>query len=101
MGVRKWEDIKRVKLTPEQARRSREWAESETVQMNLKTLREALGKTQDEIAVAAEMTQGELSRAERREDHRLSTLRRVVEALGGELEVVAHVGDKRVTLTGV
>jgi hypothetical protein len=101
MAVRRWEDIKRAKLTPEQARRSREWAEGEIVQMNLRTLREQLGKTQGEIAEAAEMTQSELSRAERREDHLLSTLRRVVEALGGELEVVAHVGDKRIKLVGV
>jgi hypothetical protein len=48
-----------------------------------------------------EMKQSELSRAERREDHLLSTLRRYVEGLGGELQVVARVGDKVVKLRGV
>jgi hypothetical protein len=38
---------------------------------------------------------------ERRSDHRISTLRKLVEALGGELEVIAHVGSKRVRLRGV
>ena len=47
------------------------------------------------------MKQSELSRAERREDHLLSTLRRYVKGLGGELEVVARVGRKVVRLRGV
>jgi hypothetical protein len=47
------------------------------------------------------MTQAELSRVERREDHLVSTLRRYVEALDGHLEVVAVVGNKRIVLSGV
>jgi hypothetical protein len=45
---------------------------------------------------AAGMAQSEVSRLERREDHHVSTLRKVVEALGGELEVSAVFGEKRV-----
>ncbi len=37
----------------------------------------------------------------RRENHLVSTLRRYVEALGGELEIVASFGDKRVRLQGI
>jgi hypothetical protein len=44
------------------------------------------------------MTQSELSRLERRPDHLVSTLRRYVKALGGELEVTAVLGAKRVKL---
>jgi hypothetical protein len=47
------------------------------------------------------MTQSELSRLESRGDHRISTLRRYVEALGGELEVAAIFGGRRVKLTEV
>jgi hypothetical protein len=47
------------------------------------------------------MKQSELSRSERREDHLLSTLRRYVEGLGGELVVVARLGGKAVRLRGV
>jgi hypothetical protein len=38
---------------------------------------------------------------ERREDNPIDALRRYVEALGGELEVVAVIGNKRVRLLGV
>ncbi len=55
----------------------------------LKTLRNAMGVTQVAIAEASDIAQGEVSRLERREDMMLSTLRRYIEALGGELEVVA------------
>jgi hypothetical protein len=55
----------------------------------LRGLRVALGKTQVEIARAAEMSQGDLSRLEHRGDALLSTLLRYVHAVGGELELVA------------
>ena len=77
------------------------FAEREILEMNLRELRQAAGKTQEQVARAAKMKQSELSRAERREDHLLSTLRRYVEGLGGELEVVARVGGKVVKLRGV
>ena len=69
--------------------------------MNLRALRESLGKTQDEIARRAAMTQSQLSRLERRDDHLLSTLRKYVRALGGDLEVVAVLRKKRVSLRDV
>ena len=69
--------------------------------MNLRVLRQALGKTQQDVAKLADMTQGELSRAERRMNHLVSTLRRYVEGLGGRLEVSARFGQRRVRLKGV
>ena len=62
----------------------------------MRKLREALGLTQADLAKLANMTQSEVSRFEKRDEHRLSSLREMVEALGGELEVVAVVGGKRV-----
>jgi transcriptional regulator with XRE-family HTH domain len=73
----------------------------ELLEMDLRDLREAAGRTQQEMAELTDMTQSELSRFVRREDHKLSTLRRYVEALGGELEVAAVIGDKRIALKGV
>jgi transcriptional regulator with XRE-family HTH domain len=69
--------------------------------MTLRELREHLGLTQVDVSAAAEMTQSELSKAERREDHTVSMLRRIVEALGGELEMTACFGEKRFRLKGV
>jgi hypothetical protein len=55
--------------------------------LSLRALREAVGKTQAEVARAAEMDQGDVSRLEVREDIRMSTLRRYAAALGGGLEI--------------
>ncbi len=70
----------------------------ELLEMDLRELRESLGKTQEDMAGVVRMSQSEVSRLERREDHRLSTLRRVVHGLGGELELIATFGDRRVRL---
>jgi hypothetical protein len=46
------------------------------------------------------MDQGQLSRLERQDDMRVSTLCRCVEALGGKLEVAVVLGDKRFSIRG-
>ncbi|MBI2945924.1 MAG: helix-turn-helix transcriptional regulator, partial [Candidatus Wallbacteria bacterium] len=69
--------------------------------MDLKALREFAGKTQADLAKSLKISQAELSRAEAREAHRLSTLDRFVKALGGGLELVAHIGDTSIRLTSV
>lgn len=101
MGSHRWQDIKRRKLSPEQIERIEREVEDEIVEMNLRAVRELLGKTQVDVARAADMDQSEVSKAERRKDHLLSTLRRYVEALGGEIEVIASFGEKRIRLQGV
>lgn len=99
--MKTWNSIKAAKMTPAHKARLDREVRDELLAMHLRELREAAGKTQSEIAAVAEMTQAELSKVERREDHLVSTLRRYVEALGGELEVVAVIGNKRIALTGV
>jgi hypothetical protein len=56
--------------------------------LDLRSVREAIGKTQEELARAAEMDQGDVSRLEQRDDVKVSTLRRYIRALGAELELV-------------
>jgi transcriptional regulator with XRE-family HTH domain len=70
-------------------------------ELNLRMLREMTGKTQNEIAVRLELSQAELSRAERRADHLFSTVRKYIQALGGRLEVMAVFEDKVVKLKDV
>ncbi len=98
MKLHKWSDIKRSGRSLERAEKVRRRVENELLELNLGELRRELGVTQADMAEAADMTQGELSRLERRDDHLVSTLRRCVRALGGELEVTAVVGKKRVRL---
>lgn len=56
--------------------------------MSLRAVRESIGKTQLDLAGVAGIDQAEVSRLERRDDAKLSTLHRYVRALGGELELV-------------
>jgi predicted transcriptional regulator len=76
-------------------------ARAEVQKLTLRELRQGLEITQAELADAAEMTQSELSRLENRADHRISTLRRYVEALGGQIEITAVIGNRRIKLTDV
>jgi len=101
MAIHSWQDVRKKRFTPEQIAASDRRVEAELLELSLQSLREALGKTQQEIAEAADMSQGELSRAEARVDHRVSTLRRIVNALGGELEVRAVFQDRVVKLDAV
>lgn len=78
-----------------------EQAQANELEMSLRELRRLVGKTQIALSSELQMGQGELSRFENREDHRLSTLRRYIQAMGGELEVTAIFGDKRIALRGV
>lgn len=64
----------------------------------LAELRVAVGATQVEVAEALATSQANVSRIEHEEDVYLSTLRRYVAALGGELEINAVFPDRTVAL---
>jgi transcriptional regulator with XRE-family HTH domain len=61
-----------------------------SVLATLKDLRQAVERTQQELAASLGVGQDTISRIERRGDMLLSTLRRYVEAMGGKLELVAE-----------
>lgn len=94
-----WKALEKSKLSPEARARVRERASRELEELTLKRLRQQLELTQVEVSRAASMTQSELSRLESRTDHLTSTLRRYVEALGGELEITAVFGERRIKIT--
>lgn len=73
------------------------------VHLTMRTVREAVGQTQHDVARAAGMDQSDVSRLENRDDFgdcHISTLQRYVAALGGQLELVASFGVKKIILTG-
>jgi len=63
--------------------------------VSLRTAREALGKTQSEVARSLGTDQGEVSRIERRPDIMVSTLRKYAAAIGARCEVVLFFEDGR------
>ena len=100
MKTKKWADVRR-RLSPEREKATREWVAKRVIEADLASMRKMVGKTQVEVSRDAAIAQGELSKIERRGDHLVSTLRKYVTALGGELDVVARFGDKTVKLHGV
>jgi transcriptional regulator with XRE-family HTH domain len=56
----------------------------------LSELRRSAGKSQQQVADALGIKQPSLSKLEKQSDMQISTLRKIVEALGGEIEVLAR-----------
>jgi predicted transcriptional regulator len=65
---------------------------------DLASVRRARGFSQADVARHLKTAQADVSKLEHRDDPRLSTLVRYIEALGGELELHARFADGRVAL---
>lgn len=87
-----------ARMSPESRARSRALAEQMMREMPLVELRQARDFTQAELAEALGTTQASVSKLERRSDMYLSTLRRLVQAMGGELEITARFPDGEIRL---
>src|SRR5437016_11192633 len=93
--VRKLSPAQRKKV---QARAAQLIAE----EMTLRELRKARKLTQVRMAKELGITQDSVSRLEKRSDFLLSTLRKTVEAMGGNLSLVAEFPDRApVVLAGI
>ena len=90
-------------LSPAQRKRvEARAAELIAEEMTLRELRHARKLTQISIAKRLGITQDSVSRLEKRSDLLLSTLRRTVEAMGGDLSLVAQFPDRPpVVLSGI
>jgi predicted transcriptional regulator len=96
MKAQRWRDIRDAGGKVSKQRLAEiDTAVAEDVQ-SFRALREALGLNQVELAKLANISQSEVSKFEGRQDHRIERMREMVEALGGQLEVVAVIGNKRV-----
>jgi len=71
-------------------------------EMTLRELRHARKLTQVRMAKALGITQDGVSRLEKRTDLLLSTLRKTVEAMGGNLSLIAEFPDRKpIVLSGI
>ena len=88
----------RDQMTPEQLAQADVQAREMMAEMLLAEIRKYMGLTQEELAGALGVTQPSLSKLEHQADMQVSTLRRLIEALGGQLEIIAHLpkGDIRI-----
>jgi transcriptional regulator with XRE-family HTH domain len=60
----------------------------------LKDLRQAVEKTQEDLAAVLGVGQDTISRLEQRSDMLLSTLKRYVEGMGGKLQLIAEFPNR-------
>jgi len=96
-------DDKIKKLSPAQRKKvEARAAEIIAEEMTLRELRHARKLTQVRMAKKLGITQDSVSRLEKRSDLLLSTLRKTVEAMGGNLSLVAEFPDREpVILSGI
>ncbi len=94
---RKFSDLK-TRMAPEARARAEARTKDMIAEMLLTEIRQLVGLTQEDVAKKLGIKQPTLSKLESQDDMYISTLRRLVEALGGKLEMVVHLpaGDIRI-----
>lgn len=70
-------------------------------EMDLAAVRRARALSQESLAETLHVGQAAVSKLEKRTDMYLSTLRRFVEAMGGELEITARFPDHTVRIRNI
>jgi hypothetical protein len=91
--------VLRDKISPGRRAANEAAAKAMLAEMPIYALRDALKFTQAQLAEELGIKQPSLSKLERRPDHLVSTLRRFIEAMGGELELKAHFPSGSVSIT--
>ena len=88
-----------AQMAPERVARAEMKAKEIMADMLLAQIRKQMGLTQKQLANALNIKQPTLSKIESRQDMQIGTLSRIIEALGGELELIAHLpgGDVRLS----
>lgn len=92
----------RAKMSPEARARVDARVQAALQAMPLNELRRAHELAQKTVGEILGMTQPEVSKLEQRSDALISTVRRYIEAMGGDLDIVARFpdGDVRITQFG-
>ena len=93
----RWTDIRRQQ-SPAVEAETRAWVQAEVSKMPLAELRRAKALTQAQMADLLELDQGSVSKIERRTDMYLRTLRTYIEAMGGQLHLVASFPEGEIEI---
>jgi transcriptional regulator with XRE-family HTH domain len=96
METKRWEEVRRT--SPEKIAENKRWAPFSVNGATLAELRALAGRTQEEVGEAMGVSGVEVGRFEKRRDVQVSTIRRYLEALGGEFHSYALFGEKMVPL---
>jgi DNA-binding Xre family transcriptional regulator len=94
MPTRDFAEIEREEMSPERRRRIADRVALAETEILLGELRQQANMTQAELAAAMGISQPNVSKLEGEDDMRISTLRRIVEALGGKLRITVEMPGK-------
>jgi DNA-binding transcriptional regulator YiaG len=94
-GRHSFSDLKKS-LSPGSQVRVKEKVKQLRAEMALNELRKARALSQNELAALLHIKQAALARMENRTDMYISSLRKYIMALGGELDIVARFPDAEV-----
>ena len=88
-----------AKMPKESQERARSRAQALLAEMPLQELRQAYQMSQESLAKILGGKQAAISKLEHRTDMYISTLRDYIEAMGGELEIVARFPDGAIKIS--
>ena len=89
-------NILREKMSPERRAKNEARAREMLAEIALQELRQSLNLTQEQVAEIMQLNQAAVSKMERQSDMYISTLQKLVAALGGKLKLVASFPDREV-----
>ena len=89
----------RARMSPEARARSTQNAKALLAEMPLDELRQARGLSQRMLAEILHIQQPAIAKLEKRTDIYISTLRSHIEAMGGQLDVIARFPDGNVKIS--
>lgn len=96
--AKKFSDL-RARMSPKARAQSEAMTAKLLKEMPLQELRQALDLTQQQVAETLKIEQAAVSKMEKQTDMYLSTLRRFIAAMGGQLEIVARFPEGAVRIT--
>jgi DNA-binding XRE family transcriptional regulator len=88
----------RKKMSPESQEKAKAKIRVMLSEMALDELREARRLTQEQLAERLHVKQPAVAKIERRADMYLSTMRGVIKAMGGQMEILAVFPEGKVTI---
>ena len=97
-GHRPFSDLKKGWSAERLAANAARKAELADERVSLERLRETLGISQEDLATLMDVQQPAISKLVRRADMKVSTLRDLIAAMGGELRITATFADRSVEI---
>jgi len=88
----------RKKMSPERREKNKLRTQMLLEEMAINELRKARELTQQDVANKLQVNQAAVSKLERQSDMYISTLRRVLGAMGCKLRIVAHFPDRDIVI---